>query len=267
MVWKTIKKQSKKLANYAVKRGAKFVKRRYLANPKTGVKNIVKDVMFLKSMLNAEKKRFNESYTNQTVAQVDGNSSGHLCLDVTPDPVSGAGYAQRTGASIKIHSMFTRIQAYQQSATNHPIRIKCFLVKVKGTPQNTTFFIQQFLQSNPFVSGTGSDTFDYYSSRNPDFFKQYEVLRTCTLKVYGDQLSNQTQIADRKMGMKPKSLHIRFDKDTTNVSENQLMFVAVADSGNSSGSTTSSATSGVPVTAQNTGCSISWATDWYYYDN
>lgn len=266
MVWKTIKKQSKKLAKYAVKRGVKFVKKRYLSNPVSGIKNIAKDVMFLKSMINAEKKRFNESYSNQAVGQVNVNTSGHLCIDVTPDPISGAGFSERTGASIKIHSMFLRMQAYQQASTNHPIRLKCYLVKVKGTPQNTGFFTQQFLQSNPFVSGTGSDTFDYYSSRNPDYFKQYQVLRTWKLYVPADKLTSQVMIADKKVGMKPKGLHIRFDRDSTNVSENQIMLLIVADSGNQGGSA-SSATTGVPVTAGGTGCVAAWAVDWYYYDN
>lgn len=248
---------------------ARAVKKRYVRKGKPNVKRIVKDVAFLKSVLNPEKKRYliNNS-SNQPLGQISGNSNGCLALDVTPIVSVGAGYTQRNGASIRLHSSYMQFQLYHQSSTTSPIRIKFWLFQVMGNPQSPVSSVPaSFLSPNPFIySANTVAIYDYNSARNPDFMKQYKLIRSHTCTIQPDSLTSQIIVKDVKFGVKYRNYHTRFSQDSNTVTSGQLVLLITADVGNCSTSTTSTLAL-VPSTVANTGCSINYNILHYYYDN
>ena len=55
-----------------------------------GIPRLYKDVMMMKNLFNVEKKQYN-NYTSSYIqtGSIDQNSSGHLCIDITPSPAQG----------------------------------------------------------------------------------------------------------------------------------------------------------------------------------
>lgn len=241
-------------------------KQRYLGKKSKALKlgKVANDVMWLKSVLNPEKKRIVINNTaNTPVGQVDGNSSGFLVLDVTPVPVVGTGFQQRNGASIKLHTSYFQFQLYDQSATSHPVKVKFMLCQVKGTPQTPTTAVAQMITPSPFTSPA---IYDFNSALNPDYLKQYKCIRQWTSYLAPDNVSGQRIVKNSKIGIKYRNYHVRFDKDTATVTGGQLILIVLCDSGNRSSSTASTVTN-VPVTAVNTAISMNYNLLHYYYDN
>lgn len=250
-----------------------FFRKRYgtLAKPKYG--RILKDVMFLKGVVNAEKKRINVVNTGAVaLGQVIGNASGHFCLDITPTPAQGATVSTRSGASIKLHSMFAKFQFNQLANTNHPARFKMQIVQVLGAPQLAGNIPNQFFIGNRWISNNNSGSpqvFDFASERNPDYYGQYKVLRTKYFTIQPDSLSGQTMLKDVQLKMKfnrGKGHHIRFNADTTTVSNGQIVLIITCDSGNASASVTSTL-AGVQISGVNTAYGLNYDIMEYYFDN
>lgn len=260
-----IKKAIKRVARKTKNTVKWLAKKRYGTFKKPKYVNLVSDVAKAAIMLNAEKKRFlNTSATPVPVGQVNINSSGNIVQDITPVMVQGVTYNTRNGASIKLTSAFFRFQFYQQGSRSSAMRIKMYFIRVKGSPQTTTEVQSQFLQTNPFVSGS---IYDLNSNRNPDFFNQYEVLRTKSIYLKDDNTTNDIVIKDIKVGMKfGKGHHVRFDKDSNTVTQGQLILYIVADSGNIS-TTTGSTISNIPISGISTGALFNFNHTFYYYDN
>lgn len=255
----------KKYAKRVVRKVGGAIKRRYYKKGNVNVKRIAKDVRFLKSVLNPEKKRIVINNTSNTpVGQVNGNTSGHLILDLTPLPVVGTGYQQRNGASIRLHSAYYQFQLYDQTATSSPVRVKFMLFSVKGTPQSTSTIPSQLLTPTPFI--TGGTVYDYNSAYNPDFLKQYKMIKCWSRTMQPDQLSGQRIIKDVTVPLKFRNTHIRFNADSTVIASGQLILMILLDNGNMSASTASTLTN-VPQTAVNTGLSVNYNLMYYYYDN
>lgn len=249
------------------------VKRRYTTRrgmPKMG--KIARDAALglrAYGMLNAEKKRYtiNTSATPLEVGQVDDNASGHLAVNPTPIPAQGLQYNNRIGSSIKVTSIFFRIQFWQQPITNQPIRLKIYLVKVLGEPQSSASgALTNFFLPNPFVTG-GSSIYDFNSSTNPDFYPRWRVLRKKVVRLQADTSSSQTQVKDVSMSVKfKKGHHVRFSQNSTTVTNGQLLLFVLADCGNTGGNP-STLTGGVPVLSANTGAFMAYDATAYYYDN
>lgn len=247
---------------------ARAVRKRYTTKGgKFNLKRVVKDVQMIKQVLNPEKKRFVINNTSNTaVGQVNGNASGFLVLDVTPTPAVGIGYAQRNGASIKVHSSYFQFQLYDQIATNHPMKIKFMLCEVKGNPQTPSTAVAQMITPNPFLNPGTTPIYDYNSALNPDYLKQYRCIRTWRSYLAPDNVSGQRIVKDVKIGIKYRNFHTRFSQDTQTVSAGQLILIVLCDSGNMSASTACTIAN-VPVTPVNTGMSLNYNLLHYYYDN
>lgn len=252
------------------RRFGRFTKKRYgtWKNPK--LTNIIKDVKLLKDVINAEKKRFTISGYGQNIGQVFGTGSGHYNTDLTPTMAQGTTYQTRNGSSIKLHSMYLKLQFTQQTGCVAPIRFKIYILKTVGkTQSNLNTYSTEILQPNPFVSGTGN-IYDLNSSFNPDNYGQIKIVATKKCYMPVDNISGQTQLRDCEIKIKwnkGKGHHVRFDKDTTTVTDGQIWMLIVADNGNASSGTPNTATSGVPQTAVSTGMSFSFNAVHYYYDN
>lgn len=254
----------------------KVTRQRYGTWRSPNVGAIAKDVSMLKGMINAEKKRITQSSSAQTqIGQYAWNgtvnSNAYFVLDVTPSPSQGTTLSTRNGASIKLSSSYLQFQFYQQSATQHPMKFRIYLIQVKGGIQTPATVASQFLQPNKFIAleQSGTAIYDYNSERHPDYFNQYRVIRKKDVFLMPDATSSMVAIKNVKLPVRygrGKGHHIRFQGDTGNLANGQLVCLIVADSGNAGG-TAGGITTAAPVSAANTGAILQYDFVHYYYDN
>lgn len=224
----------------------------------------------LAAMINAEKKRINSSLQTVAFASLNGGTgSGFYAADITPNPAEGLTSATRNGNSIKLTSSYYKFQVRQQSAVDGPMKYKVVILAQKGASNASVgTYPSTILNPNPFL--TGASIYDYNSSYNPDYFSQFEIIKTINRTILPDQLTAMTQIDTFEFGLKynkDKGRHIRFTSDgAISTSAGQLIIMVLADSGNMSASTPSTI-AGAPVVAINTGAYISMDCIHYYYDN
>lgn len=259
----------KKYAKKVAKKVGRVVKKRYFkgkgyGNPR--IAQMVKDVSVLKSMLNAEKKRLEVSPgTTFTIGQVNGNVSGHYLVDITPQPVQGTGFNQKTGNSFKWHSSFMDMQFSTPTANISGQTLKIEIVKVVGLPYaSMPDILNKYIEPTAFI--TGASVYDLHSPRDPDYFKNFVKLRTRYVKIKQDDISGETVVKRIKLGLKLKNHHVRTDNNDPTVTMGQVFMIITADQGNSSASTASTLV-GVPNTAVNTGCFLRYEFTHYFYDN
>lgn len=262
----------------------KAAKKRYVAKSggrkSTGgirVGKLAKDVMYLKSVLNPEKKRTEESviatdpFGAIPLGQINGNNDGALVRDCTPYLTVGPSYNQRTGASVKLHSTVWNFQITQQE--NCVNTINCIFEVWQLDEQvysNLETFRRAKYQFNPFVLVSGVPAIrDSNSQMNPDNFSIGRCIARRRIRVLGDNISTQKNVVNFKMPIlynKGKGHHLRWDKDTTTLTTGQLCLIIRCDRGNMSSGAATSVT-GVPDTGALTGLTVQYSKQDYYYDN
>lgn len=258
-------------------KNAKAKRRRVYRAVKKGF-NLAKKVASLASMVNAEKSRVDFTISsvlvgqyNQTAAAVASDAS--YIADITPIPSQGDTVTSRQSASIKLHSSFMKIQFYQEgnNAIN-PIRGNIWFFLVKGTPQVPATFKTNVFTPNPCLTGASYANliYDYNCNLNPDYFGQYKILRRIPFTVQPSSVSaSQVMIKDVIIPWKwfrGKGHHIRYNANTTTVTDGQIIMFIHVDNGNIGG-TAGVANSGVPVTTTNSGLFMNYDIKHYYYDN
>lgn len=257
----------------AVRGAKKFVKKRYNVGGKKKLKDantgaIVADVMKLMSMVNAEKKIYQLPLQTQYVGQVNVNSTGAICLDVTPMMAEGADQFQRNGISIKLHSQLWQFQISTEvfAQVANKVHIEFWYNKGITTAQAT-------LLTNTYDPSIFSGVIDMTSTRNADHFGDYKLLRkhTAVLKEQSiaGALSNTTFTIPIKFN-RGKGHHIRYTGATytnylADVQNGQIFMIIRADNGNASGVTAS--TLPVNPTGASTGVKCVFANKTWYYDN
>lgn len=251
------------------RKGRKVVKKRYIKKGNLNTKQLVKDVMYLKSVLNPEKKRYLINYTSDlAVGQVNVNAAGLYVTDITPIPAVGTGYNNRNGASIKLHSTHFAFMMKQQSSTLNKVKVRIEIWLIKGNPYaSAASFPADHYLANSFI--TGASIVDYNSDPDPDDFNKARLIRTFHTAVPNDQVT-QTQIKLFKGGIKynnGQGHHVRFDLNTTTIEQGQLIMIIFADNGNVDSTNASTLGGGVPITSANTGITMNYNITHYYYDN
>lgn len=250
-----------------------------LKNPykkgKLSSSRIMKDIAMIKKSLNTEKKVYDIPMQNAsyTVGQVFADNtatnyvSGHYVADITPIPAQGVTYQTRNGDSIKLVSMFGKIQFYQQSSCFSRIRGVIEFVQVKGTPITSTVFMQTYLQPNDFIkSQTAKDIYDLNCSRDIDSFKNFRVIRRIPFTLNADATSSDQVITNKTMGMK-MSQHVKYDKNTTTVSNGQIFMIVRVDSGNNGNTTITGNPQSIPVVTSFSGLRFNYYLKQYFVDN
>lgn len=234
-----------------------------------GVPQLTKDVMSLKKLLNVEKKRYDISVYNGKVGQINQNATAEYSADLTPYIPVGTGYNERNGASVKLTGFHMKMQFSHQGNTTQKIKLRCELVLIKGSPINYSFLSTAMYEVNPFVAANGGPSLiDYNSPRNPDTFGKYTILRKWYVTILPDQISGVNMITDRTLSHsfnKGKGHHIRFDKNSTTLTNGQLVLLITADCGNIS--SISSTSQNIPVIGPLTGALLSYTCKYYYVDN
>lgn len=263
-----------RLANRLLRRGARAagraIKRRYV-HKKGGlkIKQIVKDVSMLKSMVNAEKKRYDIA-GETPLGQLNGaTGQGLFVTDLTPVPQEGVTSTTRTGNSIRLHSAFFKAQFWHMASTTAPITGQLIFMRVWGPPvSNLTTFVNQIFNLNPFVLNAGSPAIvDLNSDQNPDYMRQYKIIKRKRFHIPIDSYAGVNVIKTISVGLKFPKWHVRYQTDGGAVpTEGQLLMIALVDSGNISG-TTASTLSNVPVSGTSTGLNFAYNMYEYYYDN
>lgn len=256
---KAFRKIGKKIVRHA--------KKRYMRKGNLNVGKIMRDVSYLKSVLNPEKKRFQLTNTDQGIGQCTGNVSAFYVTDITPVPAQGTTSVTRNGNSLKLHSSYFKFQFQQQSATTSQISFKIMVIEVKGTPYTSLggTMVPNMFNANSFI--TGGSIIDYNSDRNPEAFKNYKVLCTKVVTLPCNQISTQTMIKNVSFGMKYRSHHVKFLNDgSQSIATGQLVLLILANNGNASTGTVSTL-GGTQSTAINTGALLQQDITHYYYDN
>lgn len=255
----------KKFVKRAVRKVGKAVKKRY-TNKKGGVKlsQLVRDVALVKRSLNVEKKHIQSAVTaNIDIGQTNGiTDTGQAFFDVSPAIVQGVGYSNMTGNSVKVVSCAIFGQVKQMSAAQHPMRIKICLCKSLGQPQTMTSIqsANKLFDVNPLTSVT-----DYNSSRNVNYFKDFKIIKTQYVYLMPDPTSGELIIKNFKFLMK-MTLHMKWNQNTTTLTDGQLFIACFSDSGNSSTSVAATNTQ-LPVLKINSGATLQMYSKFYYVDN
>lgn len=248
----------------------KRLRKRYIA-PKSGglrVGKIARDVMYLKSLVNSEKKRFSIAVFDQVAGQIAATSAttavdGFYCADMTPVMGQGVTNSTRNGSSVRVCSINFQCQVKQQSGTLSPKKLKFIWVLNRGITTSTTNFANNYISVNPFNGYR-----DFNSSINPDFIKNFTILRQKIVTIPADNLTNQLMIKDFRVGFRFKSgHHIRYDGNTSTVNAGQMFLIVLGDSGNTQATGYTGPNNGLTQVGASTGSLINYVNTLYFYDN
>ena len=227
-------------------------KKRYTTKGKANIGQIVKDVSFLKSVLNPEKKRFEIGNNTAQFGQILNAPlvTGALLTQFAfgTGIVQGTNSSTRNGNSIKLNSIIFKARFQQQGNVLNPIRFRVVIFTCKGMPQTTA----QINSSNAFWDNNiFSGVIDYNSDRNPDQFSDFQILGQRTGRLMGDTLANQSQFADMTIPIKTNK-HMRWD-NAGNLQEFPVYMYCTADTGDA----------GLALS----GISMQYSARTYFYDN
>lgn len=252
-----------------LRRAGAAAKKRYMAKPggrkSTGgvrVAKMAKDIMYLKSVLNPEKKRYTYTEANLLVGQVNGNADGLFNRDVTPVMNQGVTYDTRNGASIKLHSSIYHFQLAQQAGAVGKIKAMIEIWEVKGDPLTGFTFSNEHWDPNTFTGVR-----DFNCQINPDHYMKARCLARRSISVAADQTTGEKLLTDVKIPLlynKGQGKHIRYEKDSNTVASGQMYLIIRCDRGNIA--TTPSGLN-VPDVGINTGLIFNYNRVDYYYDN
>jgi len=243
-----------KKAKRGYRKASKFVKkvnRHPVTKGLARVAKLASNVQMLMHLANIEKKRFDRTQTvPQAVAQLATTGiSGQFAVILTPTPSQGVSGTTRVGNSIKVVSGCLDMQFHQQSGAINDIKIKWYLVCRPDNAANytPTTAIAEFFEPNPF-SGVN----DYWSSRDPEFFSAFKVIKSGVVDLKQDAITNGNSIKQIKVPLKFNH-HLKFNTDGTVITtKNQFYLFAVASAGDNGALS---------------GAYILYNMRWYYTDN
>lgn len=241
-----------KKARKAARRGARMVgkniKQRY--SGKSAIPNLLKDVSMLKHLVNIEKKRSDSTITAGNVGQLaTAGVSGQYAQVLSPVLTEGVGQGQRIGLSIKLVSGYFSLQISQQPNSVNDQKIKLWIV---CKPDNSLITsagsaISQFFEPNPF-----STVNDFYSSRDPEYFNAYRVIKTRIITLKQDQITSGTSFQQINIPL-TFNHHQKYNTDASTTTTKNQFYVFMTGS---SGDVTTS-----------TGATFQYNMRWYYTDN
>lgn len=263
----TIARSFRRFANKkSTKRVARKVyKATGLVNPykkgRLSTTRLVKDVKWIKSVLNPEKKQAPSLSLAPAVGQCNGNTYGNYFADITPIISQGVTGQTRNGVSVRLHSMCIKGQILQQSANHFQGKIKFEIFINKGN-LNASASIADIYSVNPITG-----LYDINSPRALDTFKGFRRLLSRTFSLKQDNYSGVQGWRDITIPIRFKSHHVKYNDDNSNnVTNGQILLVITCDGGNMS-AVTASSNGAIPVTAVSTGYQTQMYINSWFYDN
>lgn len=258
--------KAKKYIKRQAKRAYGYAKKRYVKNNNLDMGKIAKDVMHLKSVINSEKKNFTLQVGQDPVelGQFNGASTaGYYSFDITPIPAQGLTDITRIGDSIKLCSVRLRFQFYSMSATQSPIKLRIIILKVKDISETSTTSATNYLSDTPW---SNASIIDYNSIPDSDFSGSYTKIFDKRFTFPAQLYNTQKMVLNKIFYYNFPNHHVKYSANSTNPSSGRLCMIVLADNGNCSTTTATTAT-GAPVTAVNTGLEMNWETYYEFYDN
>lgn len=269
MVFKRFQRKAKAYVRKQAKRGYAYAKKRYVKNGSLNLNSVKKDVMRLKALVNAEKKSTNDqdaSYRvlDQGVAQLNTNNAGFHIREISPDSIAkGTDYDQRTGNSVKLHSLVIKGQVRGQISLNNKMRLIIEVWNRKAAAlAGTTTIINELFDDNSFIN---PPLIDYNSTRDKFHYKDYYRMGYKQVTLSADTLSSQiTSVSNFTIPMKMNQ-HATWNAANNYIAP-QIFIVVRCDTGNYSASAAGTVT-GVATNNTNTGAILSYSWQYFFYDN
>jgi len=251
---KSFYQRGKNIAKKIVKRTAKYAKKRYAPKGVLNVRNIVKDVNYLKKQMNVEKKHHNNEFLTNFAqfGTAATPTSGHNLFEITPAPAQGQTATTRNGNSIKITGCMVNIQLTPMSATTLQTRFKIYMYCVNQSPLTTSPAVSAVLDRTIFDGTASNPVYDFTSLRNQENVGNIKIVKVFTGVIRSD---TDIGLSYKRTIQQPLKFnhHLRYDTDASTVStKNRMYLLCVADQGE--------------VNA-NTGISIEGQIKWWYVDN
>lgn len=243
-----------KAIKYAKKQGGRLfraAKKRYVSKGSPNIKNITKDVMMLKKLVNVEKKRVDVNTAGPISfgATAGAGVTGAYSANVGPSIAQGLTGATRTGNSVKLVSACMDIQFNQSVNTVNQVRIRYALVVRPDSSSliGATTALTNIFENNPF-----SGVIDYHSNRDAEFFSQYKIIKQGTCTLYQDSITAGISYKQIKIPLR-LNYHLKYNTDASvTTTKNQMYLFALADTGD-----------GVALT----GAQIQFNIRYYFTDN
>lgn len=233
--------------------------------PKASVSTLKRKVYQLSSTLKPEKKHKTVSAAGLLVGQINVNASAYGAYDITPLCASSTTYGGRSGSRIRLVSSYIQMQLFGQGSTTSNIRGRILVFKT-STPQTSPgTFVANMLNYNSFAGG-GFSIVDYNSSYNPDFFRDWKLIREKKFMYRPDNITNQNMILSLAVPLKynkGKGHVIQYNKDSNTLVDGQILMVILLDNGNVGAVST---LTNVPIIAANTGLNLNYNVEHYYTD-
>lgn len=241
-----------------------YVKKRYGGT--TGVVKLARDVKWVMSRLNTEKKEHFLTWRDQNLGQVNGNNDGAMALSVTPQISQGVTERQRIGNEIRMTGASIRIQLEKQNQSRFAQKVRMYVVSTSMASWGSPDVLYNYLEADSITDHRDTNSF-----KNKAFNRQFKTLATKTMYLpsndtYGATNSFSHPSRDYTFNLKlNEKLRWAQDVDTIDTSC-RYYIIFVCDNGNSS-STVTNTEVGIPEQGQETGIKVSLDMKYYYNDN
>lgn len=257
------------------KYGRAMYKATGLVNPvkkgKLSTARLYKDVQMLKGIINSEKFRVEaQPISDVAIGQVNANTSGHKIYDFTPVPSQGDGYNNRQGNSIRWKSSHISMLIQRMSGNVGAFTMQIELIKVIGVPYDSgslnTAIEGRYIEPNRWVNG--ASIYDMASDRKPEYFKQFRTLIKKKVHFPAPNYSGQAPTMQKilNFGLRLPNHHVKWNNNTNNLSDGQVLCLITCDTGNAS-TTTACTLDSVANTVVSSGVYVNCNLVHYYYDN
>lgn len=234
-----------------------------------GIPQLYKDVMNLKWLLNVEKKQYNNPTSSSiAVGSVSQNASGHVCIDITPNPAIGSTGSTRNGDSIKLLSAYHKFQFFQQTNNSSPMKLIVEYFILKGRPiTSAATVISDLFTPNRYIKAgiVNGDVYDSNSDRQQESYANFKLLARKKITLAPDSNTNQLMIKEMIIKLRLKNHHLRFDPTSSALTAGQIYMVIRADVGNSA-AVASTLTNSI-IQGVSSGAGFNFDHTWYYTDN
>jgi len=183
---------------------------------------MVKDISYLKSVLNPEKK-FKDTKTVSAWTNLYPDSPMQQVFDIA-GITQGDTAANRNGNSIKLSSIHLNMDIGQDTGTAQNSFYKIYVVSYKGLQDTASNVFSRFLSTNP-ITGLR----DYHSPRNIEHMHDFRVITTFRGMLRADQITNDAPTKVHEFHRKFKK-HARWDSAGT-LQEGEVYIFGVSSFG------------------------------------
>lgn len=222
-------------------------------------------------VIGRSEKKTTANYMNAVpLGQVSGNVDGYVAADLTPLPAQGVLQSNFVGGKFSLQTSYFITTIQGQSAFTQGMKMKWFLIEVKGAPQSVATMIQNAFFGNALISGTngGTQIIDYDSQFDPQYRSWFKIHARRTFVMQPDNYSSQNYVKTFRVPVRyngGKGMDIRLTAAST-VQSGQLIEVFLCDNGNSS-TGTACTLNGVPILPVATGVIVNQSVTHYFIDN